>query len=407
LGFKIILISSGQPSLNPRLVKEADALVKNGYKVTVLYSYWNEWGTIFDKELIHDKKWEAKRIGGDPLQQPVIYFISRVIHKLAKILNKATKGRLLAEFAIARSAFFLIRSAKKHQADLYIGHNIGALAATVIAAKANRKPCGFDAEDFHRNELSNDIHHPDVILKTKLEEIYIPQLNYLTASSHPIAEAYQQLFPAKHPVVIRNVFPEYLSAEMPTVNRTNPIKLFWFSQTIGINRGLDNLIKALQLLKGQPFEVHLLGNISQEIEDTLFQNATTGIHFHKPIPSVELPTFSSQFDIGLALEPAFSINNDLALSNKIFTYLQGGLAVIASDTNAQRQFMSQYPFIGKTFEKGNPESLADVLMSYHQHRDKLFEARKAALKLAREELNWEKESQKFLTEVRQILKAIE
>ena len=49
---KIVLISPGQPSLNPRLVKEADTLAANGYDVTVLYSYWNDWGAKFDKTLL-------------------------------------------------------------------------------------------------------------------------------------------------------------------------------------------------------------------------------------------------------------------------------------------------------------------------------------------------------------------
>ena len=91
------------------------------------------------------------------------------------------------------------------------------------------------------------------------------------------------------------------------------------------------------------------------------------------------------------------------MSLKIFTYLQGGLAIVASDTSAQSQFIKQFPSVGKIFQKENPQSLADSLMYYHQHRDKLFEARNAALALAREELNWEKESQKFLTHVKQTL----
>ena len=110
---KIVLISSGQPSLKPRLVKEADTLSANGYEVTVLYSYWNNWGTKFDKVLLPAKKWKAICIGGDPECKPFVYFISKVIHKTARAINKNTNGRRLAELAIARSAFFMIRAAKR------------------------------------------------------------------------------------------------------------------------------------------------------------------------------------------------------------------------------------------------------------------------------------------------------
>ena len=56
---KVVLITSGQPSLNPRLVKEADILANSGFDVTVLYAYWNNWGTTYDNDLLSNKKWNA------------------------------------------------------------------------------------------------------------------------------------------------------------------------------------------------------------------------------------------------------------------------------------------------------------------------------------------------------------
>jgi hypothetical protein len=155
---KIVLISSGQPSLNPRLVKEADALTEAGYEVTVLYAYWNEWGTKYDELLLSKKKWKAVRVGGDPQKQFLTWFFSRLIHKASKaILEKAGNFNYFSEYAIARASYFLIKEAKKHKADLYIGHNLGALPATVKTAKFYKKPCGFDAEDFHRQEITDDV----------------------------------------------------------------------------------------------------------------------------------------------------------------------------------------------------------------------------------------------------------
>src|ERR1700761_3864756 len=109
---KIVLISSGQPSLNPRLVKEADALTGSGYEVTVLYAYWNDWGTQFDKELIPSKKWKATCVGGDPEKAKASYFLSRITHKIAKAINNITGGKYMIEPAIARSSYALMREAK-------------------------------------------------------------------------------------------------------------------------------------------------------------------------------------------------------------------------------------------------------------------------------------------------------
>ena len=404
---KIVLISSGQPSLNPRLVKEADALADNDYAVTVLYSYWNEWGTAFDKILLPTKKWRAVCIGGDPEQKPVVYFLSRLIHKVARAINQKTGGKALINLAISRPSCFLIQAAKKYKADFYIGHNLGALPATVKTAKANKKQCGFDAEDFHRNEVSDDKRDPDVVLKTNIENRYFSRLDYLSASSPLIASAYHKLFPDKEPEILLNVFPSSAKISHPVLNNSKPVRLFWFSQTIGPRRGLEEAIASLAILKEYSFELHLLGHITADNRATFANDFITAnqvsVHFHDPVAPDEIIPFASQFDIGLAIETGVPLNRDICLTNKIFNYLQSGLCVIASDTAAQLQLIDQYPTVGKIYKKADPHSLADVLLYYYRNREKLFEARKAALAIAQEQLNWENESKKFLKLVEQTL----
>lgn len=379
------------------MVKEADALANMGYDVTVFYMYWNKWGAEFDKQLIPSRKWNATCIGGDPENKRLIYFFSRLIHKLAKIISNITKGKFMTDIAAARASFFLIKAAKKQTADLYIGHNFGALPATVIAAKKNNKPCGFDAEDFHRHETSNNASDTDVVLKTLIEGRYIPQLKYFTTSSLQIAKAYRQIFPDLKPVVLLNVFTKDGSGIIRSA-ADQPIKLFWFSQTIGHNRGIDDIVKALQLLDRSNFELHLLGSTvasSNEFINSL-KKSNINIHFHEPIHPDKLIGFASQFDIGLALEPGFSINNNLALSNKLFTYMQAGLAIIASDTDAQQDFLTQNPTIGTVYSKGDYKKLATILSGYHIDRETLNACKTDAKNLASTKYNWETESLKFL-----------
>lgn len=93
----------------------------------------------------------------------------------------------------------------------------------------------------------------------------------------------------------------------------------------------------------------------------------------------------------------------MALSNKIFTYLQAGLAIVASDTKAQQSFLADNPNAGAIYSKKNYQMLADILSDYNQNRDKLFNAQQASLKLGIEQLNWENESVKFLNLVNNTL----
>jgi glycosyltransferase involved in cell wall biosynthesis len=399
---KAVMLSAGQPSLNPRLVKEADSLCNAGYDVTVLYCYWNQWGADFDKQLIPTKKWKAIQIGGDPQQTPLVYFFTKALFRFALFVCAVTKGKMLADVAIARPAYLLNREAKKHKGDIFIAHHLGALPAVITASKANNKPCGFDAEDFHRNETSGDINNADVVLKTTIENKYFPQVTYLTASSQQIAAAYEQIFIGLKPAVLLNAFPK---SDCKVIDRDGPLKLFWFSQTIGPNRGLDDVVNALQTLNKEYFELHLLGDQLSCNTDFINEILNSGImvKLHAPIPSDQIITFANQFDIGLALENKAPINRDICLTNKIFTYMQAGLAIIASDTAAQRDFIAKNPTAGNTYPAGHPNAMAAILLDYYNNRPLLTAVKTESLRLGHAQYSWEAESLKFLELVKHTL----
>ena len=399
---KIVLLTSGQPSLNPRLVKEADALSASGYSVTILYAYWNEWGTAMDDELLPQKKWQAVRVGGHPVHKQVTFFLSRLLHKISILSAQKYKIAFFNDWAMARSSYFLIREAKKHEADLYIGHNLGALPATVKTAKKKQKLCGFDAEDYHRYEISDDDADSDVKLKAAIENKYIPQVDYITASSPGISKAYHNLYKNTSPVTILNVFPVDETVSEPRAKAAKGIKLFWFSQTISGARGINDCISALKLINNPAVELHLLGYADAETKQELTKNAGENVSlvFYDPIGPDEIIPFATAFDIGLAMEDRTPLNRDICLTNKIFTYMQAGLGVIASNTVAQHGLMSDYPDAGKVYEHGNIQSLAQAISYYYSNRDDLYSAKKAAYHIARSELNWEEESRKFLALVK-------
>ncbi|RZA00805.1 MAG: hypothetical protein EOP47_12900 [Sphingobacteriaceae bacterium] len=404
----ILFITSGQPAINPRLVKEADALADAGYTVTVLYAYWNDWATGYDEQLIATKKWKAHRVAGHPVEQPFTYFLSRFIHKLAVKLSRYTTAKCWHEYAIARGSFYLIRKAKKIKADLYIGHNLGALPATVIAANAHNKLCGFDAEDYHRNEISDDKNNNDVVLRTYLENKYVPQLNYLTASSPFIAAQYQQHYPQIKKEVVLNVFSNK-NIKPIEANPASSLKLFWFSQTIGAGRGLEEVVEALCFLNTHAFELHLLGDLPAGTFKSYLagkeEAESLKIFTYPPISPDEIVAFASKFDIGLSAETRTPFNRDICLTNKLFTYLQAGLAVVASSTTAQQAFIYEHLSIGKVYT--DAASLAKVLVYYHENRVALADAKKEAWELAGSAMNWEAESKKFIKVVTQTLGQIE
>lgn len=400
------MITSGQPSLNPRLVKEADALCDAGYEVHVLYVYYNEWATAKDINLLKTKKWRYSRVGGSPTQNKWTYLISKLRFKLANMLAKLIGFHyFLGEFAITRATPYLINAACRYQADLYIAHNLGALPAAVLAAKKNKGRAGFDAEDHHRSETDSPMETFEVQLKILIENKYIPQLDYLSTASPLISKAYQENYPSCHPVTILNVFPKQEIAK--TKDNQSALKLFWFSQTIGPKRGLEEIITALSEFNG--LELHLLGNYNEQTAADFREMASKSgwnlknLYFYQPISADELFEFAARFDIGLAAEPSFPTNRDICLTNKIFTYIQAGLAVMASATTAQQDLMQSYPNMGMVYQNHNLDSIRQVIRHYFDHPETLQQHQFFAKKYANEALNWEFEQERFLTLIKATL----
>jgi glycosyltransferase involved in cell wall biosynthesis len=241
-----------------------------------------------------------------------------------------------------------------------------------------------------------------------IEDKYLPQVDYLTAASPLIAEAYQQLYKYLRPVVLNNVFSSSYLQVVTTSSPHKELNLFWFSQTIGKGRGLEDAIKAISLIRKRHISLTLLGSIDQAHQNYFSKLANelglaeNQLRFIAPVAPNLIFNMANKYDIGLALEQTTPLNKDICLANKVFTYLTAGLAIIATDTTAQKQFMSKYSSIGKTYPNGDIVALSAVINYYDEHRDKLNEARIAAYLLATEELNWEIEQQKFITIIKNL-----
>ena len=411
---KICLITPGHLTSNPRLVKEAQALAANGYAVHLIFTQYVNYLIDFDNHILnHNPTWTYDCLDrtSKNIQTKTYNFITASIQKICVMLLLSGKNtNSIASQAINRFHSWQLKKAIEAKAGLYIAHNLAALPVAVLAAKKHKVKCGFDAEDFHRNEVSDDPKNADVKLKTFIENKYFPQTNYLTASSFPIAELYQKLFPAKKITTVLNVFPVVKEVLPPVTKPNQPLKLFWFSQTIGLNRGLQDAFSALKFLNTEKIELHLLGYLDNQTKNNLDKllielqiKQDFKVIFHQPINPDQLPIYAAQFDVGLALEPGFSINNNAALSNKIFTYLQAGLAVIASDTIAQKQFIAENPGLGFCYEKGNTQQLATILKQLIEKPELLLKTKQQAYRAARLNLNWETESLKFLQVVSETL----
>ena len=372
---------------------------KAGYDVTLLYCFWINWATGTDEKLLRNAGFRYKLVGGSPPKRIFGYIKTQLRFKMCRYLNKFIGNKyLIAERAQARCYDELLNAAKKIKADWYIGHNLGALAIAANAAKINNGRSGFDFEDYHRMENAEIFSWEEKRIEY-LENKYVPSLNYVSCASEMIKDFFLLNFSTfSNPVIaINNCFSLQLKPNFVEKSDPNALHLFWFSQTVGKNRGLEVVIDALNILNDMTIHLTLAGNCTDEMKtflNTLTGDLKNNLHFVGIIPPDDLPTFSAKFDIGMATEINKPLNRDICLTNKIFTYLLAGNAVILSETRMQLAFNKMY-FIGESYPVANAVKLAEKIQLY-KDPDKLLAQRSHNFKLATSKLNWEQESSSLL-----------
>ena len=92
-------------------------------------------------------------------------------------------------------------------------------------------------------------------------------------------------------------------------------------------------------------------------------------------------------------------NRDLTATNKIFHYLLGGLGVVASDTQGQREVLGAAAGAGLLYRSGDPAHLAAVLRPWLTSPATLAAAKHAAWQAATAGLCWEIESAKLVNSI--------
>jgi glycosyltransferase involved in cell wall biosynthesis len=400
---RICLVTTSQPSANPRLVKEADALVEAGHVVHVVGAHWVDWATTADALLVASRGWTFSFVDWRRNVRPTLWWMSRVRQHAARRACQIV-GPIsgLAEPALTRLAPELGREVRRHASDLYIAHNLGALPVAIDAARGTGARVGFDAEDFHSGQLTPDRDGPLLALTQAIERRSLPKCDYVTAAAPLIADAYAALCGIATPDVVLNVFSRRHRPALPRPRREGPVRLYWFSQTIGPDRGLEDAVAALALLRRPDVELHLRGRWQEGYEAQLRRVAADAglagnrMVVHAPAAPDEMVALAFDMDIGLALEPPVSFNNDILWSNKVFTYLLGGTPAVLSRTAGQSRLA---PLLGEAavmYTPGDVAGLAAALDRWTSDASALGHARAVAWQLGDERYNWEIEQRQFL-----------
>jgi len=416
-GFDVAIVTPTYISSNPRVVKEADALSAAGFRVCVVFAQGPmEWARADDDGVAGAAAWRTRpvRWSNAVRAERRSYLRSSLRFHLARRLPVAAWVPFFVTLrGECRTYPELSRAAAAVPAQLYVGHYPEGLAAAAYAARQRKAAVAYDAEDLHTEE---DAPGADGLRRSarvfRIERRWIGSCAYVSTVSMGIARALARRYEGTDPLVVHNVFPwkarETLDGQVK--DRRGPaVSLYWYSQVIGFDRGLEDAIRALGHIR-RPFQLHLRGFHSDTTARQLYALAADvgiadRVFLHQRVPPAELLSRTAEHDIGLALEQRVSRSRELTVTNKLFFYLLAGLAVVASATPGQESVLQQMSGAGDTYPPGDPLALAGILDRLMVDKALLAARRRAALDAACRRWNWETEQRPLIETVRAVLDA--
>jgi len=409
----ICLVTASHISCNPRIVKEADALQEAGYKVRVVSVLHDDGQYAIDRDLAETKSWEWDMVDARKTTYQSYLLWSKAAlrqkcYQTSRIFEELPMG---LERAYSRYVNEVFTCAAKRKAALFIAHTLPALPAAYRASILQGGILAFDAEDFHRGEFGTERDDPETIRRTiAIEERYLPRCSHVTASSKGVADAYAEALNIEKPKTILNTFPmEERSGQTPVEDLSRErhggeISLYWYGQTIGPDRGLDDALDALPAL-GERVHLHVRGTWSNGFKSAFMRKAirlgvAKRVHHLEPVGPSQLVERAAQHDVGLALETGATVNREICVTNKLLTYILAGIAIVATRTTGQCEVMSKASEAGLTYRSGDPAALAKILRTWRDDRETLLKAKTAAKIAGVSFFNWNCEKRELLEHVR-------
>jgi glycosyltransferase involved in cell wall biosynthesis len=398
---RICVVTAGHLATTPRMLKAADALAEAGHQVRVVSARFVRWASQADRDLIARRRsrWRWEVVDYSP-SDPGTRNWSALRHRAANaasiVLTPALCPAGIAERAFGRVHPELVRAIRARPDDLIYAGTAGALAAAAVAGRKTGTPYALDLEDFHTGEQSDSPqarrHHQ---LASRIEQRILPRAVFRTAGSAAIADAYRQLYGVDM-IAIHNVFPLPDAPKRAAArgrDEASPLRLYWFSQTIGPHRGLEEVVRAAGKA-GILAQLHLRGRPADGYLDALRTLATQGaprlsLHHHDPAPPDRMVELCAGYDIGLSPEQPHIANRELCLANKPLTYVLAGLAVVLTDTAGQRPLAEDLGQAALSYRAGDVDALAAGLAHWATDPAALARAQAASWQAAKRRWHWE------------------
>jgi len=288
-----------------------------------------------------------------------------------------------------RLFFFLLFS----KSDIYLANDLDTLLPNFLISKLKRKPLVYDSHEmFCEGPELQGRKFVQLVWRT-IEKLILPRLKHTYTVSQSIADNYNKQYNTNFQI-IRNIPKLDVKTKKVEELQFNDKNIILYQGVMNPGRGLEEIITAMPFIDSAVLLIIGFGKIEDELKELVVKMGVEDkVIFYGKVPLEYLFSYTQQADIGLLLERPLGLSFKYALPNKLFDYIHAELPIIASPLLEIKRIMDENE-IGVIIENYNPEYLADIIniMLNNVEKRKVWKANMVKVK---QELNWEKESEKI------------
>lgn len=223
-------------------------------------------------------------------------------------------------------------------------HSLPVLPLSWLIAKWKGAKLIYDTHELETETLSSKGMRR--VIARIIERVFIHHCDAVFVVSPSIADWYKERYGLQHVTVVRNVPPAFKQAA-PTgklraaLGLSASDEVYLYQGLLSRGRGIEALMEAFVTLYAPKHLVFMgYGDLQPEIckMATLHEN----IHFHPAVCPDEIPDYTADASVGLALIENLCLSYYYCLPNKLFEYAACGVPILASDFPEMQSVIAKF-----------------------------------------------------------------
>ena len=335
--------------------------------------------------LLKEAGWDVLLVGRELRDRLPLNRIYKT-HRFSLLFNK---GPLFyANYSIRLFFFLLFR-----KADLLWSNDLDTLWPNYWISKVKGCPIVYDTHEYFTGVPELEARPKTQRIWKAIEKSIFPKLKHIITVNQSIANLYNEEY-GLDLTVVRNIPPTFdVKTSSSRENwglPENEIVFILQGSGINVDRGAEESVMAL----AQTESAHLVilggGDVVPTLNEIVSRlKLQNRVHFFPRMPYEKMMECSRLADVGLTLDKDTNVNYRFSLPNKLFDYLQAGIAVLASGVVEVKKIVLDYN-VGLIIPSHDPSDIALQMNEFIHDQDKLnrfkLNAKAAAL-----ELHWDRE----------------